>query len=233
MLAFFTDDLATRFRSDVDDAVTDATGSDYGCLWKDTDVYAYMTEACAAVASRTATLYRVLPLPVVAGEPLIHLPHYVREIRSARLVAGNSLVLQRNANDGAYAPHDDYGLRMSGPSELFEGRIGRPTSFVRDYDVRQLRLVPTPSEDNTLEVQCTVSISMPLCAGLPMPLRDIEDQVLVLHYMKMRAYRKHDAETEDLVRAKEYERLYEQGVVARTSELRNNRRAPGQVRMNW
>ena len=232
MLALFTDELATRFRSDVDDAVTDAAGSDYGCLWKDSDVYSYMTEACAMVASRTASLYRTLSLPYIAGQRTIFLPHYVREIRSARLVGRNQLVLQRNANDQLLGAHDDYGLRLSGHPQMFEGE-GRPTTFVRDYDAKQLRLVPAPNEDDTLEIQCTVSISLPLSSGMPMPLTDLEDQVLVLHYMKMRAYRKHDAETEDLVRAKEYERLYEQGVIARASELRNNRRAPGQVRMNW
>lgn len=232
MLAFSTDDLATRFRSDVDDVVTDEAGSDFGCLWKDSDVYSYMTEACAMVASRTSSLYRTLQLPFSAGMRLLPLPRFVREIRSARLAGCNRPVVQRNANDMALGGRDDYGLKLSDNSEMFEGS-GRPTSFVRDYDTGQLRLVPAPVEGDTLEIQCTVSISMPLCSGMPMPLTDLEDQVLVLHYMKMRAYRKHDAETEDLVRAREYERLYETGVTARASDLRNNRRAPGQVRMNW
>lgn len=232
MLAAFTDQLATRFRSDVDDAITDQGGSDYGCLWKDDDVYSYMTEACAFVASRTSSLYRTIPLPVVAGERVLHLPHYVREIRSARLVMRNTPVLQANANTQAFGPKDDYGLRISGTAEMFAGE-GRPTNFVRDYDTRQLRLVPQPVEDDTLEVQCTVTIALPLEAGMPLPLTDIEDQVLVLHYMKMRAYRKHDAETEDLTRASTYERLFETGVKDRASQLLNNRRSPGQVRMNW
>lgn len=230
MLAQSTDQLATRFRSDVSDVVTDVGGSDFGCLWTNEDVYSYMTEATALIAMRTASLYRTLPLPVVAGERTVSLPHYVREIRSARLVGSNTVVRQTNANTPAFGPHDGYGLWISG--EMFSGE-GRPAYFIRDYDARHLRLVPAPVEADTLEVQCSVSVAMPLEAGMPMPLTDIEDQVLVLHYMKMRAYRKHDAETEDLVRAKEYERLYEVGVQNRASQLLNNRRAPGQVRINW
>ena len=79
---------------------------------------------------------------------------------------------------------------------------------------------------------CTVSIRVPLGEGLPLPFLETVDQLLLLHFMKSLAYRKHDAETEDLVRARDHEQHWIAGVQDRKSELNNYRRKPTVIRMS-
>ena len=220
------------FRDEVDDVITDRDGGDFGCLWSNREAYGYMTEACDAVASRTDTKMRTLRIPFVADQATVRLPAYVLDVRSMRHVERDSPVELKNANEPDYGVADDYGLSRLGGTQLFGGS-GLPHTAVRDYDNKALRLVPTPNVAGTLEVQCTTTISTPLESGMPLPLTDIKDQRLVLHYMKALAYRKQDAETEDLTRAREFHALYENGVEDRKVRLRNNRRAPGVVRMTW
>lgn len=83
MLAFTTDELAERFRSDVDDKITDAAGSDADCLWSNYDVYGYMTAACDALSRESAGVYRTIQLPITAYDPNVRLPSYVLHVREA------------------------------------------------------------------------------------------------------------------------------------------------------
>lgn len=214
MLAFTTDELEKRFRSDVNDVKTAADGSDFGCLWKDEDVYAYMTVACDALAKDTQGVYRVLRLPVTSGSQTVRLPPNVQHIRDARLASNNEQLKQIDAMD-----------TWLGPSS------GTPRSFCRDYDARQLLLLPTPAAADTLALQVTISISMPMSAGLPLMFTDTEDQQLLLAKMKALAYLKHDAETEDLTRARMHAGIYAQGALDRMSALGNLRRTPTVMRM--
>lgn len=232
MLAVTTEELAVRFRSDVDDRITDGNGSDFGCLWLDYDVYGYMTEACDALAKQTDGLYKTMLLPVVAGNGVVTCPSYILHIREARLVNINRSVEQANTNEPNYSVEKDYGLQHYGTSAIHESS-GIPSTFIRDYQRKVLRLVPTPEADDTLELQCTVSITVPLSCGMPLPFMDIEDQRLLLHYMKWRAYEKQDAETEDLVRANHFASLFAEGAAERKSTLRNYRRKPGVIRMAY
>lgn len=214
MLAFTTDELETRFRSDVNDVKTAADNSDFGCLWPDADVYAYMTVASDALAKDTQGAYRVLRLPVTAGEATLRLPPDVQHIRDAHLVGSNTRLAQVDFND-----------TWLGPSS------GTPRSFCRDVVARQLLLLPTPTANDQLELHVTVSISAPLEAGMSLLFTDAEDQYLLLTKMKALAYMKHDAETEDLTRARMYAGLYAQGALDRMSALGNLRRTPTVMRM--
>lgn len=230
---FFLDtcELARQFRLDVGDMVTDVNGGDFGCLWKDEEVYRYMTVAADAVATVVGTLYKTVRIPFNAGDATVRCPRYVLEIREARLVGANQPIEQHNANDPAFGTREDYGFLLNS-NQLF-GYQGRPTGFVRDYDRDQLRFTPTPSEADVLEIQCTTTPSLGMQAGIPLPFLDVKDQELMLMAMKARAYRKHDAETEDLTRAREWEQQFAHYSQERESQLRRNRRAPGEVRMNW
>lgn len=214
MLAFTTDELEKRFRSDVNDVKTAADNSDFGCLWKDDDVYAYMTIACDALAKDTQGVYRVLRLPVTAGAATVRLPPNVQHIRDAKLVASNTRLAQIDLMD-----------TWLGPTS------GTPRSFCRDILARQLLLLPTPVANDQLELQVTVSVSMPMEAGMPLMFSDVEDQHLLLLKMKSLAYMKHDAETEDLRRASTYAGMYAQGALDRMSALGNLRRTPPVMRM--
>lgn len=214
MLAFTTDELEKRFRSDVNDVKTAADNSDFGCLWKDDDVYAYMTIACDALAKDTQGVYRVLRLPVTAGTSTVRLPPNVQHIRDAKLVASNTRLAQIDLMD-----------TWLGPAS------GTPRSFCRDLLARQLLLLPTPAADDLLQLQVTVSVTMPMEAGMPLMFTDVEDQQLLLTKMKALAYMKHDAETEDLTRASTYARMYAQGALDRMSALGNLHRTPTVMRM--
>jgi hypothetical protein len=233
MLAFTTDDLAKIFRAEVGDEITDVEGRDEDRLWKQWEVFVYMTEAINAVLDRTDVKQKVIELPVIKGQRDVRCPSYITEIRSITRVSDGYHVDQLNANSLMFGIHDDYGLQARGYSELNGTATGRADVFVRDYIPGFLRLVSIPAEDDVLRVQCVVKLSVPLECGMPLPIGDIEDQRLALEYMKARAYRKHDAETEDLVRATSAERWFEAKVEERKSKLRNNRRSPGAVRMEW
>ena len=232
MLCYTTTELAARFRADVNDLITDVDGGDFGCLWSNADVYNYMGDAADAVATRVGTLYKTIQLPFQAGDATVRCPDYVLEIRYARLVNHNQTIEQVNLNSTCFGVRDDYGLQHTDASSLFAS-TGRPTSFVRDYDRKALRFAPTPTEADTLEIQCTTTPTIQMQPDVPLPFMDRKDQLLMLMYMKAVAYRKHDAETEDLVRANYWEAKYEAEVRDRESQLRRNRRAPGAIRMEW
>lgn len=233
MLAFTTDDFNKVFRAEVGDSIVDVNGSDEDRLWKDWEVYGYMTEAISRVMSETATTMRLIELPVLQGQREVRCPFYIEEIRLITRKSDNRKVEPYNTNEGGYGVRHDYGLRIDGQDMLLNTEQGQPRGFVRDYMPGFLHLIPVPSENDTLVVQCEVKLSMPLEAGMPLPLAEIEDQRLALEWMKARAYRKHDAETEDLVRANSAETWFKAEVINRAAKLRNNRRKPGVVRMEW
>jgi hypothetical protein len=220
MLATTTDELLLLFRQDVDDVLSIGDEDDSDRLWKDVEVYRYMTAACDAVAKGTDGLYKILQLPVVAGEDTISLPRHVLNIREAKLVTADVPVTQRNANEIRYDnyPRDDYGVCVRGPT------------FMRDYERKAIVLNPEPTDDDTLELQCTVTLSVALGENMLLPFLDMEDQQLILAYMKAQAYRKQDAETVNLRRAQVFENEYRNGVIARKYALMRYRRMPGTVR---
>lgn len=221
MFATTADGLLAFYRAEVDDAVAPY-------LWADFEAYGYMTEGFDTLLKKAEVKYEVLTLPFTVDVPTVALPAKVLHIRSMRIVGGGEV--SPRAMFEVSAPVDDYGLQLSGPSAMFEGS-GTPCIYVRDYEKRGLRLVPIPNASGSLEIQCTTTISAPMQAGTALPTTDSEDLRLVLHYMKALAYQKHDAETEDLVRARWHQESFRQGVLERESKLRNFRRPPGVVRM--
>lgn len=230
MLAANADALVTLFRSEVDDAIVDISGGDAVLLWKHAEVYAYLTEACDRLLKDTDSQYRVRTFPFAAQQAVIPLPAEILHIRQARLIGRNSPVDPANANALGFGETDDYGLRLFGTPNLFEG-TGVPRRYVRDFDAQALRLVPIPMEADVLELQCTANISLPVGQGAALPTNDAEEQRLLLHFMKWKAYEKQDAETQDMVRARYYQTQYETGALKRKTDLLNQRRAPGVVRM--
>ena len=230
MLAETAGDLATIVRSDLDDKKS--SSSDVDCLWKDDDLYRYMTSIADKLAKKTASLYRTIELDVIADEPLVELPAYVQEIRSVKLVDGGRSLDQRNANETFDGITTDYGRISATFADAFD-TTGEPDCFVRDYDEGALRLVPIPTDDDTLEIQCTVTIEALFESDTVLPFTDAEEQELLLTVMKWKAYEKNDAETEDLVRADRFKKQFEDGLKEYGVALRNKRRAPGLVRCNW
>lgn len=217
MLAFTAEELAARFRSDVDDKITDVNGSDADCLWSNADVYGYMTAAVDALARATDGLFRTVRLPVAAGVATVYAPVTMLHIREVRLASTGDELHQLNAND----------------VDLTHLATGRPRAYVRDLERKALWLTPIPVQADVLEVFCTVTCGAPMAPGFPLPFLETVDQLLLLEYMKSLAYRKHDAETEDLTRARDHERRWQTGADDRKSELNNYRRHPPVMRMAY
>jgi len=227
MLADDADGLVAVFRTEVDDATPDASSGQYGTLWKDDEIYRYLTEACDRLARDTEGLYEVSSIGFHAGDVTVLWPLHLLKIRYARLVSCNQPLDVANTNSQRVA-FRDYGYVV--PLAMFNS-TGRPQELVRDYDANAIRFVPTPNADDTLELQSYVTISEAIKEGDPLPFSDAVDQRLLLEFMKSKAYRKQDAETQDLQRAKDAEALYKDGALERKLELQRNRRAAGTVRM--
>lgn len=230
MFAETVDDIIAAFRSDVDD-VTSSDGSDN--LWSAADVLRYLNEAVDKTAKATLSLQAVINLPVTANNPVVTLPARVLHIRHARLASNNGALVERNADEVTYGLSDDYGYVVPGSGALFGLQAGTPRAYVRDYEVRGLRLLPASAVNDTLILQCSATIGGALELGDDMPLTDPEDQALVLMWMKKLAYSKHDAETLDLRRAAEYEQMFRDVALERNAAVRSYRRRPGTVRMAW
>lgn len=234
MLAYTSSDLNTIFRREVRDPLEGtADEPDSENLWSELEVYQYMTEAFDRVSKEVGGRYKIYQLAVVANQPLIYLPRAVLDIRTARLLVAGVPVLQANADQFLYERVDDYGRNFLTASEMFTVTGSPPIHFIRDYELKQLRLVPIPAANDTLEIQCTTTDTVPYDAGMPLPLMDTEDQRLVLTWMKYLAYMKHDADTEDLVRARYYEKTFEDRVILRAADFERQHRAPTPIRMDW
>lgn len=224
MIASTSDELEALLRKDLDDELPEGDTDDSDRLWKTDEVYTYLTLGFDRWAKDTDGLYKVLSLDVVEGEDVVKVPRYVLDIRSAKLVDQDVFVETNNHNESSSTGfyRDDY------------GRVGRGHRLVRDYYRNAIVLSPVPTQDDTLEIQCTVTLTTPMQCGQMLPTLDAEDQDLVLMYAKYRAYMKQDVETRDSRRAAEYKALYDAGVKARKTALQRYRRVPGAVRMsNW
>lgn len=221
MLATTADEMALLFRQDVDDVLSTGDTDDTDRLWKDYEVYRYMTVACDRLAKDTDAFLRVLRLTVTADDDTVPLSNRVLNIFGARLETADCEVVPRNANEGGPLRLSDYGLTLR----------AAPT-WTRDYERNALVLAPVPTQADTLILSCSVSISAPMMTGAPLPFVDIDDQLLLLHAMKAQAYLKQDAETQDMTRAKIFDASYRAGASERKYERLRQRRQPGVVRMD-
>ncbi len=217
MLAETVQELLLIFRGEVHDLSTYTQGDDERCLWSDDEIINYMSEAADALATKVGGIVATLTIPYAVGATSVALPERVLHIQSLRLVTADQEVEFTNQNR-AYRLTTD---------------TGRPAEAYRDRNPLRLYLHPVPSEADSLEVVCLATLSEKLEAGEEVPFTKAEDQRLLLEYMKWRAYSKQNAETEDLVRASKAQAVYENGVLERESSLRNQRRAPGLIQMEW
>lgn len=232
MFATTADELLLAFRQDVDDASQYTAENDDVCLWKDAEIYRYMTVACDALARDTLSLTKKLRLSYVASVPTVSLPRYVLHIHAARDLTQKRPLDMVNTNTLGLSKDDDYGRRLTTSDAMFES-TGKPAYYVRDYEAKALRLVPIPDAAGEIELQCDVTIAGPLAAGDALPFSETVDLQLLLEHMKSQAYRKQDAETEDLTRATRAMNTYLTDVLDRKSHVANYRRAPGVVRMEY
>lgn len=224
------DELVARFREDVDDTVS-GDGSD--ALWRPSLVLGYANEAIDATAKATDTLVGVVSLPAKAGMNTVRFNRGVLHVFGATLASNGRALSPRNFNELGEAAGDDYGVPVPGSAALTSAVTGTPAFYVLDVVPRAMVLVPTPAQDDTVNVHCSMTIKSPLDYGDDLPFTDFEDVQLVLLYMKYLAYSKHDVETYDIQRANNYYDLFMARARDRKYALLNYRRRPGVVRMEW
>ena len=229
-----TDDLLKRFRSDTADILEGVSVDepDSENLWSNWELLQYMTEAADAVARDTKSLFKTFAFPVAVDTATVKLPAQILDIRLARLVTQNVVLLPFNQNQMAHgaAVCSDYGVQLH--TGLFTSK-GRPKYYVRDRESNALVLVPIPTLADTLELQCAVTINADLDCGMLLPFRELPDVRLMLAYMKYLAYSKQDADAADKVKAATFQNYYETKVVDREVEKRSERRTPSPIRMEW
>jgi hypothetical protein len=232
MLAQTADGLNAIFRQEVDDILLGTPPSDADRLWKDVEVYNYMTEACDAVARDTLGLFKTMQITLVPNQQVYKLQPGVLDIRSARTLTFGNMLTEHNVDDYAGVKIWDYGQPLIGSTGVFSA-VGVPVQYMRDYDNRAIRLIPIPAAADTLELQCVVTPMLQMAAGMPVPFTDTVDQRLLLLKMKALGYAKHDADTFDAQRSQAFAQEYEARARERQVERRRVRRAPGAVRMEW
>lgn len=220
MLAQTTDQLATIFRSEVDDDLKADCG-DADCLWSDANVYNYMTEAADAVARAVERNKKTVYVSYLADAAYVRIASSVQHIITARVALSGERVVPMTAEE-AYD-------RFQADSVA----VGDPRFYFWEENQRQLQLWPRPAVAGTLALFVETCLGYPLVAGLPLPFSGVPEQRLMLTYMKARAYEKQDAETLDLDRAREFQAQFDKNSADREVEIRKYTRPVGTVQMNW
>lgn len=231
MIATTADELLTLFREDVHDLVDDE-GDDSNCLWSSREGYRYMTVAWDALLRKTKEHYATLPLAVTGGSASVRLPRHVLHVRHAVLESTGDVLVGMTTNDYEGCLVDDYGVKVY-QRDWTRHSPGTPRRYIRDYTRGQIVLVPEPVDDDTITAQCSITIPIAMNEGIMLPILAAEAHQLVLAHMKYQAYRKQDAEAENLNRAQKFLDEYNLGASEREMELANQRRTPQPIRMEW
>lgn len=222
-----SDAFVLQFRDEVADTfAVEHTGAD--ALWSDSEIYEYLNEAAETLASETQGVFSEFTLPVEADEPFVRLPaNRVLDIELAKLVTAKTVLRERNIQ--RRAAYNDYGIRST---FNWEDSTGTPREFTLGMRPGYLRLIPIPTEADSLYINATV---MPpeVYPGAPLPYQERKDRRLLLHYMKFLAYGKHDADAFNPELRDEFYGYFVEGAKARKSELNRRRRTPGVVRFSW
>jgi hypothetical protein len=225
-------DLAKRFRSDVNDPLRGPVSKpDVDALWKIEDVEYYMSVAASKVGREGEQLFNTITLAMTAFEPTVTLPKnslYMGDIRRAYLQTTRRELTETNIENLKNYRRDYGEIVGSGGWEIMKGY---PRWFIRNYYPGQLRLVPIPAISDTLEL--TAMFVPRLQDGMPLPFEDPIDIELMLTWMKVMAYRKHDVDTFDEDRALKLEEQFRRDIVNRNSEARRIRRAPTRTIFQW
>lgn len=152
--------IRTRY---LDDPVC-ADGDDDNTLFTDAEIYDAIDEAYKAFAIDTRLLrdYRttsVTTVTVTADDPWVDISDKVLEIKKAKLSssgAGLSILDWQRLDDGVFNVDDYYNFTST---SNWEQDTGTPIAIVLNLSEGAVRLYPTPTEDDSIEM---VVIRLPL-----------------------------------------------------------------------
>lgn len=219
--------LLKKLREEIDDlSPTGDAEEDSDRLWKNHELYGYLDEGHAEWARITRALLSDVSLTLTVGEPMVSLPGWVEDILEAKLGTAKRRVTQLNRNESTI-PRDDYGLNINGYDDDSEGI---PAYFVGDYVAKKLRLIPIPTEVDTLILKVVALPKVSFSQGSAPASADLRDVRCILNWAKYRAYDKQDMETLDKAQSDRFKRQFDDEVMLREQEINRLRRRPSTVR---
>ena len=196
--------LLVVFREDVDDIDGGVGGADY--LWSDAEFYRYLDRAQKEFVRRTnilktATVTAISDIAVTADDPIITpAVNVLHPIRAKLLLDTRPLEIVpfEELDGGAVSFNEDYGVFFSGVN--WEAVAGTPRVLITNWDETVWRLAPTPVVSDTLKLIATYLPTTDISEATKttaMAVTLIEDQLIILDYVKYLAYRKQDADVYD------------------------------------
>ena len=240
------EELVTLFRQDVDDLPGDTVNDvnwkndDTGLLWKNQEIVRYANAAVSEFVIRNPILDQdtktdVTRIAVLAGNGVYSFDSRILSIRRMKFVDSNGVEysLVKRTADWMDRNETDWDPEAA-PNE------GTVEFYVEDTDHRQLQLYRTPELDGTLHliVDRLPFESMQWAKRHQMrPEIDMHHHLDLLDYMKYLAYRKRDAETDNIKMADAFMNTFTTNVGERPSarllrvrraERNNSRRTVGQ-----
>ncbi len=224
-------DLISQFRVEVADPLVpggNAATPDEDSLWKDSELLGYLNEAQREVVRRTYPLFGRRRFPVRANDPYVRLPDDYMAQRRVRLLDSRYTLTAVNANELEQQIREDYGARSYHNWE--NAGPGQPNVAVFDDSPGEIRLVPEPAEDDTLELLYFRWPDLIERMSTPLDLDHRHYMRAMLHWMKVLAYRKQDADAMDLERAQVFGLEFQREVDRIYGEQRREHRRPGTVR---
>ena len=211
------DELATLFRSDVEDEDT------VDPLWTDSEVYSYMDEAQKQFARETdyfadVSTAEIVDVAVTTDEAFVAIDPRVLKIRGGRMQnSGYKIVPKKYAQmeQTGYA-RDAYDTFNFSTSNInWETVTGNPRFVITDMEPGLGRLVPIPTSDDTLKLRV-----------FRLPLEDINEdntsefeiteteyQRGLMYYMKYLAYQKNDSDVYNKELSEEAFQLFQEFIV--------------------
>jgi len=191
--------LLEKFRLEVFDTVEPF-------LWSDDEALEYMDDAhkmfCRLTDGIPDATSDLTIIDFLAGDEWLPIDERVLKIRKAYLASTNKPVGLINFEDLGSVTHDTYGYPI--PTFL-DNSTGDVTQIVLGMEQDQVRLIKIPEVDDTMRL---IIYRLPLtditATGQAFEIHQ-RHHVHLLHWMKHRAYSKHDAETFNKGKADEFE----------------------------
>ena len=210
--------LLAQLRLDLDDPELPGSGDDSDSLWLDAELLHYIDEAQRRFAVDT----ECLPDSVTYSDTITDGDKWItKEANIIRIREGWLSTTQRPIKpvskidiDRGYIT-DDYGTQLTGQ---WRTATGTPEFLITDIDAASNRLVPESNIDDTIEwsvyrlpINAVTSTSVVL---------EIEGRFHydLLVWAKVLAFKKQDAETQDMTRSRDWQREWESKVIPDASK---------------
>lgn len=198
------DNLVAIFRSDMSDPELPGSGDDSDSLWLDSEIKDWLAEAQRELCERVDILFDAASynITTVAATSLYAVDDEITKIRRGKVAGGRTLeVVSVKELLRRYQP-TSYELNVVD----WESMTGDPRYIVTDYEQDQVKLVPEPTQIETIELHV---YRLPTGDSMEIPNKYRRE---LLHRTKHFAYMKDDVDSQDLKKAAFYDDRWELAV---------------------